>query len=120
MAASNNSTNDTLLAQFYMDDYNRKVQQDKRALQARNNTTAPKPNITDKSETQEKVVEKPPFDHAAFLAWAKSPVKKEELPLDKRPYDHAEFLAWAKGPVETEEQVVNNKRNSSPFRLRTF
>ena len=115
MSASNNSTNDTLLAQFYMDDFNRKAQQDKRALQARNNITAPQqPN------TEEKAVEKPPFDHVAFLAWAKGPVKKEELPLDKRPYDHAEFLAWAKGPVETEEPFVNNKRNSSPFRLRTF
>ena len=87
MAASNNSTNDTLLAQFYMDDYNRKAQQDKRALQA--------PNTTDKSDTQEKAVEKPPFDHAAFLA-------------------------WAKGPVKTEEPVVNNKRIPSPSRLRTF
>ena len=95
MSASNNSNNDTLLAEFFMDDFNRRVRQEKRALQARNNTTAPKPNTVDKSDTQEKAVEKPP-------------------------YDHAEFIAWAKGPVETEEQVVNNKRNSSPFRLRTF
>jgi hypothetical protein len=115
MAASNNSTNDTLLAEFFMDDFNRQVQRDKRALQARNNTAASQPN------TEEKVAEKPPFDHAAFLAWAKTgPTKQKESPLEKRPYDHAAFITWAKDSVKTEEPVVNNKRNSSSFRLRTF
>jgi hypothetical protein len=99
MAASNKSTNDTLLAEFYMDDFNRKVQQEKRALQARNNTSASQPNaeekVADKFDTKEKVVEKRPFDHAAFLVWAKGPIQKEDTP-------------------------VNNKKTSSPFRLRTF
>jgi hypothetical protein len=101
MAASNNSTDDTLLAEFFMDDFTRMVRQEKRALQARNNTTASqqpnsKEKVADKSDTKEKAVEKPPFDHAAFLAWAK------------------------KGPVEQEIPDVNNKTKSSPFRLRTF
>lgn len=97
MSASNNSPNDTLLAQFYMDDFTRMVQQDKRALQARNNTTVcQQPNTTDKLDTKEKAVVKQPFDHAAFLAWAK------------------------KGPIEQEEPAVNNNTKSSPFRLRTF
>jgi hypothetical protein len=116
MAASNNSTNDTLLAEFFMDDFNRMVRQEKRALQARNNTTDSQPN------TAEKVAEKAPFDHAAFLAWAKKgPTKQEESPLEKRPYDHTAFLTWAKGPTKQEEDTsIHNISNSSSFRLRTF
>jgi hypothetical protein len=105
MSASNNSTNDTLLAQFYMDDYNRKAQQEKRALEARNNTTASQPTteakakVPEKSDTKAKAVEKVPFNHAAFLAWAKAgPIKQaEDTPVNN-----------------------NNISNSSSFRLRTF
>ena len=92
MSASNNSTNDTLLAEFYMDDFNRRALQDKRALEARNNTTASaQPN------TEEKVAEKKPFDTAAFFAWAKGPVQKEEQPINN-----------------------NKKPDKSSFRLETF
>ena len=118
MAASNNSTNDTLLAEFFMDDFNRQIQQDKRALQARNNTAASQPN------TEEKVAEKQPFDHDAFLAWAKTgptKQKEKEVPLEKRPYDHAAFLTWAKGPTKQQESQVNtNTTSPSSFHLRTF
>jgi hypothetical protein len=96
------ASNDTLLAEFYMDDFNRKVRQEKRALEARNNTTASPPvtegKVADNSSTKEKAVEKVPFDHAAFLAWAKNgPIKQHEPPQDN-----------------------NKKTESSSFRLRTF
>ena len=95
------ASNDTLLAEFYMDDFNRKLLQEKRALQARNNTTGTKPNteekVTDKSSTKEKAVEKVPFDHAAFLAWAKN------------------------GPIKQPESLDNNKKSeSSSSRLTTY
>ena len=98
-----------------MDDNNRMIQRNKRALQTRINTT---------------VAESAPFDYAAFIAQAQSPIK-EELPLNKEevsekvPFDHAAFIVWAKGVSKKEaDDTVNNSKkntsNSSPFRLRTF
>jgi len=82
-----------------MDDFNRKILQEKRALQARKNTTISKPNteekVADKSSTKEKTVEKEPFDHAAFLAWAKN------------------------GPIKQSEPQYNNKKSESSSRLTT-
>jgi hypothetical protein len=102
MASINDSNYDTLLAEFYMDDNNRMIRQEKRALEARNNTAVTEPNteeikVAEKTDTKGKVAEKPPFDSAAFYAWAKGPVEKEKSPSKN-----------------------NKKSNTSPFRLRTF